>query len=92
MPKPITYILLEKKEELEFNYESFYNLIDNLEATLNNIIIEIKGIKSVGSEIFGSSSLDSLEETCNKYLEKIHDSYKKQNPGNIDFDGKIKIE
>jgi hypothetical protein len=71
MPKPITYILLEKKEELEFNYESFYNLIDNLEATLNNIIIDIKGIKSVGSEIFGSSSLDSLEKTCNKYLEKI---------------------
>jgi hypothetical protein len=34
----------------------------------------------------------ALETYNNKYLEKLNDSYKKQNPGNIDFDGKIKIE
>jgi hypothetical protein len=34
----------------------------------------------------------ALDTYNNKYLEKLNDSYKKQNPGNIDFDGKIKIE
>jgi hypothetical protein len=34
----------------------------------------------------------ALEAYNNKYLEKLNDSYQKQNPGNIDFDGKIKIE
>lgn len=34
----------------------------------------------------------ALETFNNKYREKLNDSYKKQNPGNIDFDEKINIQ
>jgi hypothetical protein len=66
--------------------------IDELSDKVNELSKKLNIAYSTGNGQLINQLQMALETFRNKYQEKLNDSYKKQNPGNIDFDSKIKIE
>jgi hypothetical protein len=66
--------------------------IDELSDKVNELGKKLNIAYSTGNGQLINQLQMALETFRNKYQEKLNDSYKKQNPGNIDFDSKIKIE
>jgi len=92
MPKPITRILLEKKEKLEFNWEQVRDLISNLISVSTANIGQINSINSL-SGFFRSSELDSLLEELESIranLEKWQRDTKKYSWSDPEIQEKLK--
>lgn len=66
--------------------------IDQLSDRISELNKKLSIAMSTGNGQLVSQLQMALETFNNKYREKLNDSYKKQNPGNIDFDEKIKIQ
>jgi len=66
--------------------------IDELSDKINDLTKKLNIAYNTGNGQLINQLQMAIETFKNKYQEKLSESYRKQNPGNIDFDSKIKIE
>ena len=66
--------------------------IDELSEKISELTKKINIAYGTGNGQLINQLQMALETFRNKYQEKLSESYQKQNPGNIDFENKIKIE